>query len=62
MSINIWNLEVYDLETRTTLMNVFFLTKNGAKRYGKKKEEEWAREGWGWTYGGEPLLFGRIKE
>lgn len=62
MSIAIWNLEIYDLETRTTLMNIFFLTKRGAKRYGKKKEEEWAREGWGWTYGGEPLFFGRIKD
>lgn len=62
MSIVIWDLAVYDLNTHEIITNIFFLTKNGAKRYGKRKEEEWAREGWGWTYGGEPLNFGRVRD
>lgn len=62
MSITIWNLVVYDPKTNIIVTNIFFLSRNDAKRYGKKKEEEWAQEGWTWALGGEPLFLGRIKD
>lgn len=62
MSINIWQLEIIDNETHENIHSIYFLTRRGAIRYGKKHEEDWAREGWTWTYGGEPLCFGRVRD
>lgn len=62
MSICIWQLEILDKETYENIGSMYFLTQRGAKRYGAKREKEWEEYGWTWTYGGEPLYFGRLKD
>lgn len=62
MSINIWQLEILDKETYENVGSMYFLTRRGALKYGAKREKEWEEYGWTWTYGGEPLLFGRIRD
>lgn len=62
MSINIWQLEIIDNKTHENIHSMYFLTRRGARNYGTKREKEWKENSWTWTYGGEPLLFGRIKE
>lgn len=62
MSINIWQLEIIDNETHENIHSMYFLTRRGARSYGAKREKEWKENGWTWTYGGEPLNFGRIRD
>lgn len=62
MSICIWQLEILDKETYENIGSMYFLTRKGAQRYGAKREKEWEEYGWTWTYGGEPLYFGRLRD
>lgn len=62
MSICIWQLEILDKETYENIGSMYFLTRRGTQRYGAKREKEWEEYGWTWTYGGEPLYFGRLKD
>ena len=62
MYICIWKLEIFDKETYENVNSMYFLTRRGAQRYGAKREKEWEEYGWTWTYGGEPLYFGRLRD
>ena len=62
MSICIWQLEIFDKETHEYVNSKYLLTRRGAQRYGAKREKEWEEYGWTWTYGGEPLYFGRLRD
>lgn len=62
MSILIWDLEIIDFTKHETIQHVYFFTKRSAKRYAKEHEKEWEENGWTWTYGGEPLYFGRVRD
>lgn len=62
MSIVIYQLEIIDNETHENIHSLYFLTRRGAQRYGAKREKEWKKYGWTWTYGGEPLYFGRLRD
>lgn len=61
MSINIWQLEIFDKETYENVGSMYFLTRRVARKYGAKREKEWKENGWTWAYGGEPLLIGRVE-
>lgn len=62
MCICIWQLEIFDKETHENVNSMYFLTRKGAQRYGAKREKEWEEYGWTWTYGSEPLYFGRLRD
>ena len=62
MSINIWQLEILDNETHENIHSMYFLTLRGANLYGEKREKKLKQECWTWTYGGEPLYFGRVRD
>ena len=62
MSINIWQFEILDNETHENVHSMYSLTRRGARHYGAKREKEWKEYGWTWTYGGEPLYFGRVRD